>query len=167
MHVSSDAPAATASRPSPPSGPEQLNDLLWEVMAYVELIGERALADTPLTLASSGLLTTVLGEPGITVAEVSRRIPKTQQAISQVAARLEKLGLIERRVGAGRGIGLFVTRAGGEMAEVGREREAALDAHLAELLGEERVEHLLAVLGESRALLRETKVAAPPRPAST
>jgi DNA-binding MarR family transcriptional regulator len=132
----------------------QLGDLLWEVTAYAELMGEAMLAGTPLTLPSSGMLQTVADEPGITVAEVSRRLPKTQQAISQVAARLEKLGFIERRVGPGRGVGLYVTESGREMAAEARRAEAVLDRRLRSMLGDARYRALHRLLTESRAILR-------------
>jgi DNA-binding MarR family transcriptional regulator len=147
-------PALPAADAPPLSGKDQLNDLLWEVSTYVELMGEAALADTPLTLASSGMLAAVLAEPGITIAEMARRMPKTQQAISQVAARVEKLGLLERRLGAGRGVGLFVTDAGRAMVETGLSHERELVARLRELLGDERYDELSRLLGESRAILR-------------
>jgi DNA-binding MarR family transcriptional regulator len=138
-----------------PAGTEiELGDLLWEVTAYAELMGEAMLADTPLTLPSSGMLQTVAAEPGITVAEISRRLPKTQQAISQVAARLEKLGFIERRVGRGRGVGLYATESGREMAAEARRAEAVLDRRLRSLLGDERHRALRELLAESHAILR-------------
>jgi hypothetical protein len=49
---------------------------------------------------AAGMLIAVLDEPGMTVAEISQSIPEAQQPIS--SARLEKLGLIERRHGPGR-----------------------------------------------------------------
>ena len=135
----------------------RLADLLWAVTAYSELMGEAALAETPLTLPSSGMLESVLLEPGITVAEMSRRIPKTQQAISQVAARLEKLGFLERRLGPGRGVGLYVTETGREMAEEASRREREQDARLRELLGQERHDQLRRLLIESRAILQAAR----------
>jgi DNA-binding MarR family transcriptional regulator len=93
----------------------------------------------------------------MTVAEISRRIPKTQQTISQVVARLEKLGLIERRLGPGRGVGLHVTGAGREMAQVAVAREQELTARLRELLGEERSTALTQLLTESYAILRQAR----------
>jgi DNA-binding MarR family transcriptional regulator len=147
------SPSPGDSAPLP--GKYQLSDLLWEVSAYAEMLGEAALADTPLSLPSSGMLQAVLGEPGITVAEMSRRMPKTQQAISQVTARLEKLGLLERRLGSGRGHGLFVTEAGRELAELGISRERELEDRMATVLGDERYAHLRRLLSESRTLLRE------------
>jgi DNA-binding MarR family transcriptional regulator len=103
------------------------------------------------------MLIAVLDEPGMTVAEISRRIPKTQQTISSVVARLEKLGLIERRLGPGRGVGLHVTDAGRKMAEVAIAHEQALNARLRELLGEERAAALTEQLRESRAILRDAR----------
>jgi DNA-binding MarR family transcriptional regulator len=139
------------------AGEEQLNDLLWEVTTYAEMMGEAALAQTPLTLPSSGMLIKVVAEPGITVAEVARRIPKTQQAISQVVARLEKLGLLERRLGPGRGVGLFATDQGRRMAEEALEREQELEARIQELLGPERHAELRRLLAEARLILREAR----------
>ena len=157
MPTAPTAPSPSAPDDAPTVGTTQLNDLLWEVTTYVELMGEAALAGTPLTLPSSGMLEGVLREPGITVAEMSRRLPKTQQAISQLAARLEKLGFLERRLGSGRGVGLFVTDAGREMAQEGRRREQELDRSVHELLGDQRYEALRRLLVESRSILRETR----------
>ena len=103
------------------------------------------------------MLRSVLEQPGLTVAEFSRRIPKTQQTLSQVVARLEKLGLIERRLGPGRGIGLYLTEAGQQMAEEAVTREQEVNARLRELLGAERAGALTELLRESRAILRETR----------
>jgi DNA-binding MarR family transcriptional regulator len=142
---------------APVFGKDALFDLLWQVTAYTHLMGEEALAGTPLTVASSSMLIAVLEEPGMTVAEISRRIPKTQQTISQLVARLEKLGLIERRLGRGRGVGLHLTDAGQEMAREAAARERELNARLGELLGEERSSALTGLLRESRAILREAR----------
>jgi DNA-binding MarR family transcriptional regulator len=142
---------------SPVFGNDTLYDLLWQVTAYTHLMGEAALAGTPLTVASSSMLIAVLEEPGMTVAEISRRIPKTQQTLSQVVGRLEKLGLIERRLGSGRGVGLYVTDTGRQLAQVADAREQELTARLRELLGEERSRALTELLGESREILREAR----------
>jgi DNA-binding MarR family transcriptional regulator len=134
---------------------EPLFDLLWQVTAYTHLISEAALADTPLTVSSSSMLLTVAEQPGSTVADISRRIPKTQQTISQVVARLEKLGLIERRLGTGRGVGLHLTDEGREMAQTARAHERQLADGLRELLGAERADALTTLLAESRELLAQ------------
>src|SRR5690348_12358168 len=113
--------------PVPATDSAMLSDLLWEVAAYVELLGEAALAGLPVTTATSGTLMTIYSEPGVTIAEMSRRKPRTQQAISQNVARLEKMGLIERRLGPGRGIGLHLTDEGRAMAEQAFDRERSAD----------------------------------------
>lgn len=151
------APTVPAPDAPPLHGKQQLNDLLWEVSTYVELMGEAALADTPLTLPSSGMLLGVAAEPGITIAEIARRIPKSQQAISQVVARLEKLGYLERRLGSGRGVPLYVTEAGRVMAERGLAGEEQLQERLRELLGAERYAELSRLLGDARRILREAR----------
>ena len=157
MSLPRDSTVLPAADAAPLPGKDLLGDLLWEVTTYVELLGEAELADTSLTLPSSGMLQTVLAVPGITVAEMSRRMPKTQQAISQVAARLEKLGLLERRVGSGRGVGLFVTDEGRRAAEQGAAREREVEQRLHEALGDKRYEQLRRLLGESRAIFRELR----------
>jgi DNA-binding MarR family transcriptional regulator len=138
-------------------GKDELYDLLWQVAAYTHVMGEAAFAGTSLTVASSSMLIAVVEEPGMTVAEFSRRIPKTQQTLSQVVARLEKLGLIERRLGPGRGVGLYATDAGRELAGDAIAREQTITARLRELLGDERTTALTELLRESRAILREAR----------
>jgi DNA-binding MarR family transcriptional regulator len=133
---------------------DDLIDPLLDTAYYVKLMGEAALADTPLSLLSSRMLAVVLDEPGITVAELSRRIPKTQQAISHVAAQLTDLGLIERRLGTGRGVGLHVTGAGRRAAKDGLAREHEMRTRLRELLGDARYEALEQLSGEAREILR-------------
>jgi DNA-binding MarR family transcriptional regulator len=144
------------------AGQDELYNLLWQVAAYTHLMGEETFAGTPLTVASGSMLVAVLEQPGLTVAEFSRRIPKTQQTLSQVVARLEKLGLIERRLGAGRGVGLYLTVAGREMAEDAVTREQEVSARLCELLGEDRAAALTELLRESRAILRQARGTPPP-----
>jgi len=139
------------------AGQDDLYNLLWQVASYTHLMGEETFAGTPLTVSSGSMLIAVLEQPGLTVAEFSRRIPKTQQTLSQVVARLEKLGLIERRLGPGRGVGLFLTEAGQQMAEDAAARELEVNARLRELLGPERAEQLTKLLRESHAILRETR----------
>lgn len=145
---------AAAAVPTPGTASALLSDLLWEVASYVELLGEATLADLPISTASSGMLLTVHAEPGITIAEMARRKPKSQQAISQVVARLEKLGLIERRLKAGRGVGLHLTDEGRSLAERAVERERAADEQLRGILGPDNHAALRALLLDSRDRLR-------------
>ena len=126
--------AAATSLPIPGAAGALLGDLLWEVSAYVELLGE--------------------AEPGITVAELSRRTPRTPEAISQIVARLEKLGLVERRVKTGRGIGLHLADEGRSMAEQAFDRESSADEQLLGIVGPKNHQALRAFLLESRKQLR-------------
>lgn len=130
--------------------------LLWAVSTRTSAIGESALADTQLTLAGLGLLENVNARPGITIAEISRRAPQTQQALSQIAARLEKLGFLERRLvsrGEGRGVGLHVTPEGARARTDARRAAESFEARLAEALGTERHEHLMRVLEDVRPIV--------------
>lgn len=141
--------------PLPGSREAMLSDLLWEVASYVELRGEDALGDLPVTTASSGVLMTIYGSPGITITEMSRLKPRSQQAISHMVARLEKLGLVERRVGRGRTVELHATEQGSALAEEALTREEAVDRDIRDLLGDQAYETLRQSLISSRDVLRD------------
>jgi hypothetical protein len=83
------------------------------------------------------------------------------------AQRVEKLGLIERRLRAGRGVGLFVTPAGHDMAQTCLAREREHEATLRRLLGDERSKTLQTLLTECHATLREACNPQPATPPST
>lgn len=138
-----------------------LYDLLWQVAARAHLLAEDALADTPLTPASASLLTAIVGEPGMSVADISRRIPKTQQTLSQVVARLQKLGLVERRLREGRGIGLHPTDQGRRLAQEVAERAVRVDEHLHTRLGPARAVELATLLADARRMLNSPDRANP------
>lgn len=132
--------------------------LLWAVSTRTSTLGEAALADSPLTLAGLGLLENVNARPGITIAEISRRAPQSQQALSQVAARLENLGFIERRLaarGQGRGVGLHLTPAGARAREAAHAAADSFEASLAAALGRMRHQHLMNALEEARPIVEQ------------
>lgn len=129
---------------------EYLGHLLWEVGARVSLLSEAALSRTPLTPRSAGMLEAVAADPGTSMAEISRRLPVTPQAVSQVVVRLEKAGYLERSGSArGRGVRLFVTEAGQAALVEANERKAEFDRELAAALGEERHAELVRLLKEA------------------
>jgi DNA-binding MarR family transcriptional regulator len=152
-----DQHAAPSAAVPPSNGRGEFIDLLLDTAYYVKLMGETALSETPLSLLSSRMLATVLNEPGITVAEMSRQIPKTQQMISHVAAQLTKLGLLERRLGSGRGVELYATDAGRQVAEEGLTREYEMRVNLRALLTDARYGALEQLLSETRAILHEAR----------
>ena len=129
--------------------------LLWATSARTSLLGEAALGDSPLSFSGLGLLENVNAHPGIAIAELSRRAPQTQQALSQIAARLEKLGFIERRVVGGRGIGLYETEDGARARASAHEAAEAFEASLVTALGVKRHQRLVRLLEEAEAVIRD------------
>jgi DNA-binding MarR family transcriptional regulator len=98
----------------------------------------------------------VVAEPGVTVTEIARRLGKSQQAMSQAADRLERLGFIERHVGAGRTVGLHATESGRTASADGVRRELAAEDRTRAILGFDRFDNLVALLESTReALLRD------------
>ncbi|OAA25023.1 MarR family winged helix-turn-helix transcriptional regulator, partial [Frankia casuarinae] len=137
--------------------------LLWAVSIRTSLLGEAALGDSPLSLASLGMLENLNARPGLTIAELSRRAPQTQQALSQIAARLEKLGCIERKLVPGsRGIGLYLTDAGARARVSAHETVEAFEAHIADALGTDRYQRLIESLAAAQPIIRALK----PEPAA-
>jgi DNA-binding MarR family transcriptional regulator len=122
-----------------------VHHLLWESYTLMTPIFDEVFAGSELTLALAGTLDMIGVWPGSTTAELSRHGHKTQQAFSQLVARLEKLGYVERRVGVGRGVGLYLTPAGEVARADGNRREQQIEERLRELFGEETY----AQLGES------------------
>lgn len=133
---------------------EHLGHLLWEVGARVGLMGEAALARTPLTPRAAGMLEAVHADPGTSIAAISRRLPVSPQAVSQVLVRLEKAGFVERRSGErGRGVALFITAAGEDVLAEAKERKEAFDHELAEAIGAKRHAKLVRLLKEALPLV--------------
>ena len=130
-----------------------LRGRLREVSALIEQRGEAALAGTSLSLPLNHLLDAVVAEPGVTVTEIARRLGKSQQAMSQAADRLERLGFIERRVGPGRTVGLHATDAGRTASADGVRRELAAEDRTRAALGHRQFDTLVALLENARDAL--------------
>jgi DNA-binding MarR family transcriptional regulator len=129
---------------------DRLGHLLWEVGARVGLLGEAALARTPLTPRMAGMLETIVADPGTSIAEISRRVPVSPQAVSQVVVRLEGLGYLERRAGErGRGVALYATEAGKKAFAEADERKVALNREMEAALGKDRYAELVRLLQEA------------------
>lgn len=129
---------------------DRLGHLLWEVGARVSLLGEAALARTPLTSRMAGVLEVIDADPGTSIAEISRKVPVSPQAVSQVVVRLTGLGYLERRPGErGRGVALFLTDAGQTALGEADERKEVLNRELSAALGEERHAELVRLLREA------------------
>jgi DNA-binding MarR family transcriptional regulator len=146
----------SATGAAPVSGDSRsrwLGHLLWDVSRRTSGLGEAALASTPLSLSTLGVLDWIAACPGITVADITRRVPTSQQAISQAVARLQNLGLVERRVADGRRTALYITRAGADARALGCEVEADFERRLEEALGRDRYERLRELLAETRDIV--------------
>jgi DNA-binding MarR family transcriptional regulator len=134
--------------------PDRLSHLLWEVGARNSLLAEAALSRTPLTPSAAGMLDTISDDPGISIAEISRRTPVSPQAVSQVVNRLEGLGFVERRTSErGRGVALYVTERGETAHRDADERRVAYERELAEALGPRRYKELLKLLKEAQSVV--------------
>jgi DNA-binding MarR family transcriptional regulator len=137
------------------AGADRIGHLLWETSSRVSLMAELLIGDIQLSLASIGALERIAAEPGTTSSQLARRAFKTQQAVSQVTSRLERLGYIERQLGKGRGVGLYTTRLGIAALADGSAREAEIDVRLQEMLGADDAERLRLLLGSLRQALVE------------
>jgi DNA-binding MarR family transcriptional regulator len=137
----------------PDKDPERLSHLLWEVGARNSLLAEAALSRTLLTPSAAGMLDTILDDPGISIAEISRRTPVSPQAVSQVVGRLEGLGFVERRSGERRGVALYVTERGESAHREADQRRIAYEEELAEALGRRRYKELLKLLKEAQSVV--------------
>jgi DNA-binding MarR family transcriptional regulator len=128
----------------------RLGHLLWEVGARAGSLTESALAGLPLTPASAGVLDVVAASPGASIAEISRWLPTSHQGVS----RLERLGFLERRLGArGYGVSLFITDTGASSLLDANERLADAERRLVEALGAEEHDELVSRLDRARVLL--------------
>jgi DNA-binding MarR family transcriptional regulator len=136
--------------------------LLWAASTRTSMLGESALAESPLTLAGLGVLENVAARPGVTITEMARSSPQTQQALSQIVARVERLGLVERQLSRGtRGVALHLTEAGAQARAVAHETIETFEASLAEALGRERHERLVDLLEQAKSIIYELE---PQRP---
>ncbi len=132
----------------------EAHHLLWECYTLTTPLGDEAFAGTDLTLALSGTLDMIGAWPGSTAAELARRGPKTQQAFSQLVNRLEKSGYVERRLGEGRGVELYLTAAGEAARADGHRREDELEDRLRATFGGDLYEEIVRVLGAARSALQ-------------
>ena len=137
-----------------PDDTKRLAHLLWETNARSSSLTDEALRGLPLTAASAGVLDAIAADPGTSVTDLTGRLPTSQQAVSQIVARLGKLGFLERRIRArGRGIALFVTDKGERARERADDRLRTLEATLRVALGPEDHDILVQLLWRARDVL--------------
>lgn len=134
---------------------ERLLHLLWEVFVRTSALGEAAIHATSLSRPGLGMLDITGANPGITVSEIARRLPVTQQSVSQIVARLEGLGLLERRLLGGRNIGLYLTETGARMRAAGDAADVAFERELEVALGPARYERFRKILLEAKEVVED------------
>jgi DNA-binding MarR family transcriptional regulator len=132
----------------------EVHHLLWECNMLMIPLGDAVFEDSDLSLALSGTLDAIGTWPGSTAAELARQGPKTQQAVSQAVSRLEKAGWVERRVGRGRGVELYLTESGEVARAEGHRREDLLEERMRTILGADTYAELVRQLTVARERLR-------------
>ncbi|WP_029111340.1 MarR family transcriptional regulator [Mycobacterium sp. URHD0025] len=83
-----------------PVGPDALNRVTWALRkaeGAVQTLKEQRLRPLGIPVAHYSLLISVHSDPGLTGAEVARRLNVTPQAVASLVDRLEKRGQLERR----------------------------------------------------------------------
>jgi DNA-binding MarR family transcriptional regulator len=83
-----------------PVGPGALDRVTWALRraeGAVQTLKEQRLRPLGIAVAHYSLLMSVHADPGLTGAEVARRLNVTPQAVASLADRLESRGQLERR----------------------------------------------------------------------
>lgn len=104
--------------------------LLWQTAHLVSREITTALADSDLTAAQFGALVHITREPGVSAADVARRINLTPQAVQTALRPLLGRGLIERRPHPvhRKILGIFPTEHGCQLTQTASEAVATADA---------------------------------------
>jgi DNA-binding MarR family transcriptional regulator len=91
-----------------------------------------ALAEHELSVAQYGTLILVAEQPGITVAEVARKVGSARQSANEMLAGLERAGLVERRAHPKdrRAQQVFLTTAGRERMDAATPSVRAVEEQL-------------------------------------
>ena len=134
-----------------PDDASRLAHLLWEVSARSAAFVEDELTDTQLTPASHGVLDVVATNPGTSIVEITRSIPTSVQAVSQIVGRLERRNFIRRRAGPrGRSVALYVTRDGEAAREAAESRLEDAARVLRSTMGAREHDELVRLLHRAR-----------------
>jgi DNA-binding MarR family transcriptional regulator len=135
---------------------DRLSHLLWEVGGYSAALSEAAFVETALTPATAGVLDVIAAHPGISIAEIARKLPTSAQGVSQLVSKLERLGYIERRLGErGHGVALFVTEGGEDVRREADGQKSGLEVELVAALGQRGYDQLVRSLRRARPILAE------------
>lgn len=140
-------------------GPHQVIWALRRAEMAVQSVKEQQLRPLGIAPAHYALLMTVNSGPGLTGAELARRLHVTPQAVASLVARLTERGWLERRSHARhRHVQeLHLTDEGKRALEDSDAVIASLEARVKQRLGAEDAERLAALLGEVIEAVRDTE----------
>ena len=123
----------------------KINDRLTYQLARAEHamrhVLEHSLRQHGISLTSWAVLSHIANSPGLSIAEITRRTFITQQAVSKIAAQLERGGLVHRakRKGNQRIQDLVATANGTSLSATCDELVVGLERKLRAELGQERI----------------------------
>jgi DNA-binding MarR family transcriptional regulator len=141
---------------------ERLGFLMWHLSQAINLRGERALARLGLTLGQGATLRVLAASPGLSSAELARRVGVTAQSIKQSVDDLVARGLVERRPHPthGRVIELRITDDGLVLAEQAQDLVAAIEDEMLFRLDDHERASVLSLLSR---MVRQVSPGAFPR----
>lgn len=119
---------------------ERVGYLLWQGAHVVGRAIASALAPFDLTAAQFGLIVHTSREPGVSAAELARRLNLTPQSVQTALRPLLDRGVLERRAHPvhGRVLGNFLTAQGRVLAEEANEAVVLGDQELIAVLTKEQ-----------------------------
>jgi DNA-binding MarR family transcriptional regulator len=143
-----------------PVGPNALDRVTWALRRAelaVQTLKEQRLRPLGMAAAHYTLLISVHAEPGLTGAELARRLNVTPQAIASLVARLESRGQLQRREHPRhRHVQeLHLTDTGREALRAGDAVIADIERHIAESLGADETARLRALLDQVNKAVRD------------
>jgi DNA-binding MarR family transcriptional regulator len=139
--------------------------IMWKVrQAFQALEAEKGARLRPVGLRSAhySLMINIAETPGLSGAELARRLSVAPQNVAALASRLEREGLLERRAHQRHAHvqELYLTAQGQRVISAADEVVGALEADIVALLGDEDAAHLRRILANLVDGL--TRTGAPP-----
>jgi len=140
-------------RDTQPVDPNAMNRVIWalrQAEQALQSLKEQQLRPLGMAPAHYSLLMSIHKEPGITGAELARRLHVTPQSVASLVARLDDKGQLERRQHAlHRHVQeLHLTEAGRQALKASDAVIAAIELQITTRLGPDNAAQFTAMLGE-------------------